>query len=162
MVVPAQIWFAVNKFNLTCKGAQFELLAGDGYQNVLTMLNSVPYDFNIANGAGDYITPLLAKFLQIAIKVYDVKRCEWMTYFPNMEPADDPARSERETCMARCVRHRAAPCCLRLASWDRPLGPATWLQLARSWTDQLAGRAFVQADRGRALSRALRHSCPPD
>ena len=106
VVVPAQIWFAANKFNLTCKGAQFELLADDGYQNVLTMLNSVPYDFNIANGAGDYITPLLAKFLQIAIKVYDVKRCEWMTYFPNMEPADDPARSERETCMARCVRHR--------------------------------------------------------
>ena len=39
----------MNKFNLTCKGAQFELLADDGYQNVLTMLNSAPYDFNIAN-----------------------------------------------------------------------------------------------------------------
>ena len=86
MVVCAKDWFIKNKFKLTCKGAQFELLKEEAYGHVLALLNSVPYAFNVSNGAGDYITPLLAKFLQVVIKVFDVKQFVWHTYYPNAVP----------------------------------------------------------------------------
>ena len=86
MIVCAKDWFIKNKFKLTCKGAQFELLKEEAYGHVLALLNSVPYAFNVSNGAGDYITPLLAKFLQVVIKVFDVKQFVWHTYYPNAVP----------------------------------------------------------------------------
>ena len=79
---------------------------GEAYAGVAAVMSTSPFAFDHENGGGDLITPLLAKFLQITIKVYDWSRSRWETYWPNgYRPTDRWVPMPVEIKLALCPGH---------------------------------------------------------